>query len=134
MLLKNALYSQPATTISIKLQGNTKPGLISLKSRNFKKRLFVRTKVLIFKKFYCKIWFFFLITVYRVTPCLSGRPYFTSTIKDNQMRSPSLLSGPKIRYAYFEASFSKMILMWTYAITFFHLKPQSRLYEFLVQR
>ena len=30
--------------------------------------------------------------------------------KDNQMRSPSLLSGPKIRKAFFEASNRKMLL------------------------
>ena len=30
--------------------------------------------------------------------------------KDNQMRSPSLLYGPKIRKAYFEASSPKMLL------------------------
>ena len=30
--------------------------------------------------------------------------------KDNQMRSPSFLSGPKIRKAYFEASHRKMLL------------------------
>ena len=30
--------------------------------------------------------------------------------KDNQMRSPPLLSGPKIRKAYFDASNPKMLL------------------------
>ena len=30
--------------------------------------------------------------------------------KDNQMRIPSLLSGPKIRKAYFEASNPKILL------------------------
>ena len=30
--------------------------------------------------------------------------------KDNKMRSPSLLSGPKISKAYFEASNRKMLL------------------------
>ena len=30
--------------------------------------------------------------------------------KDNKMKSPSLLSGPKIHKAYFEASNSKMLL------------------------
>ena len=30
--------------------------------------------------------------------------------KDNQMRSPSLLSGPKFRKAYLEASNQKMLL------------------------
>ena len=32
--------------------------------------------------------------------------------KDNQMRSPSLLSGPKNRKANFEASNTKMLLPW----------------------
>ena len=32
------------------------------------------------------------------------------TSKDNEMRSPSLLSGPKIRKAYFEASNPIMLL------------------------
>ena len=32
----------------------------------------------------------------------------TNYNKDNQMKSPSLLSGPKIRKAYFEASNRKM--------------------------
>ena len=33
--------------------------------------------------------------------------------KDNQMRRPSLLSGPKIRKAYFEASNPKTIISMT---------------------
>ena len=63
------------------------------------------------------------------------------------MRSPSLLFGPKILKAYFDASnknvtsmnfndpsfFKNMILIRVYDVTFFDLKPQSRLYEFLVQ-
>ena len=58
------------------------------------------------------------------------------------MRSPSLLSGPKIRKAYFEASYRKMLIhrpplksdfKGVIEITFLDLKPQSRLYEFLVQ-
>ena len=53
------------------------------------------------------------------------------------MRSPSLLSGPKI-----EGSNRKMLLHRTplksdfkggHEVTFLDLKPQSRLYEFLVQ-
>ena len=38
--------------------------------------------------------------------------------KDNQMKSPSLLSGPKIRKAYFETSNPKMlqILMGVYKV------------------
>ena len=58
------------------------------------------------------------------------------------MRSPSLLSGPKIRKAYFEASNRKMLLdrpplksdfKGVIEVTFLDLKPQSKLYEFLVQ-
>ena len=37
-----------------------------------------------------------------------------STSKDNQMRSPSLLSGPKIHKAYFEASNIKMLHQWPF--------------------
>ena len=33
-------------------------------------------------------------------------------IKENQIWSPLLLSGPKIRKAYFSASNSKMLLQW----------------------
>ena len=58
------------------------------------------------------------------------------------MRSPSLLSGQKIRKAYFEASNRKMLLrrpdphplksdlMGVIEVTFLELKPQNRLYEF----
>ena len=57
------------------------------------------------------------------------------------MRSPLLLSGPKIRVAYFEASKKKCYfndpqkfdLNGVYEVTFFDLNPQSRLYEFFVQ-
>ena len=58
------------------------------------------------------------------------------------MRSPSLLSKPKIRKAYFEASNLKFLLhrpplisdfMGVTKVEFLDLKPQSRLYEFLVQ-
>ena len=41
--------------------------------------------------------------------------------KDNQIRSPSFLSGPKGQGG------------GVYEVTLFDLKPQSRLYEFLVQ-
>ena len=62
--------------------------------------------------------------------------------KHNQMRSPSLLSGPKIRNAYFEVSNRKMLLhrpplksdfKGVIKVTFFDLKPQSRIYPFLFQ-
>ena len=58
------------------------------------------------------------------------------------MRIPSLLSGPKIRKAYFEASYRKMLIhrpplksdfKGVIEVSFFDLKPQSRLYELLVQ-
>ena len=58
------------------------------------------------------------------------------------MRCPSLLSGPKIRKAYFGASNRKMlihrphlnqILREIIEVKFLDLKPQSRLYEFLVE-
>ena len=58
------------------------------------------------------------------------------------MRSPSLLSGPKISKAYFGASNRKMLLdrpplkldfKEVIEVTFCDLKPQSMLYEYFVQ-
>ena len=61
-------------------------------------------------------------------------------VKDNQMRSPTLLSGPKIRKAYFEVSNPKMLLhrpplksnfkglRGVIEVTLLDLKPQNRLY------
>ena len=58
------------------------------------------------------------------------------------MRSPSLLSGPKIRKAYFQDSNRKMLIHRPPLNSYFKgvkevkildLKPQSRLYEILVQ-
>ena len=48
----------------------------------------------------------------RRTRSSSSNKGSTSTLqgKDNQMRSPSLLSGPKIRKTYFEASNRKMLI------------------------
>ena len=62
--------------------------------------------------------------------------------KGNKMRSPSFLSGPKIRKALFEASNPKKLLhrlplksdfRWVVKVKFLDMKPQSRLHEFLVQ-
>ena len=57
--------------------------------------------------------------------------YLPKSIKDNQMRSPSFLSGPKIRKAYFEASNRKMLLhrppLKSDLRGFLDLKPQSGL-------
>ena len=62
--------------------------------------------------------------------------------KDNKMRSPLLLSGPKIRKAYFEASNPNFLLHRPPLKSYYRgvikektldLKPKSRFYEFLVQ-
>ena len=67
------------------------------------------------------IYFFFKKSHFRVHLAMSKFIYYNYTsnyyffnprIKDNQMRSPSLSSGPKIRKAYFEASNPKMLIQW----------------------
>ena len=64
---------------------------------------------------------------------------FLTLCKDNQMRSQSFVSGPKIHKAYeiekchFIDPHLNQIIRGLIEVTSMDLKPQSRLFEFLVQ-